>query len=85
MGVWLARRVAASAAIVLAVATITFLLLHLAPGEAFLPGADAASLQELCKLALAAVQNNAGPFAGCPQAPGPDSVPVNGNGMLKVA
>ena len=40
MGVWLARRVAASAAIVVAVVTVTFLLLHLAPGEPFLPGAE---------------------------------------------
>ena len=40
MGLWLVRRVAASAAIVGAVVTLTFLLLHLAPGQPFLPGAE---------------------------------------------
>jgi len=35
---WLVRRVAASIAIVFAVVTFTFLLLHLAPGQPFLPG-----------------------------------------------
>ncbi len=40
MAAWLVRRVAASGAIVFAVVTFTFLLLHLAPGEPFLPGAD---------------------------------------------
>jgi len=37
---WLVRRVAASLAIVFAVVTFTFLLLHLAPGEPFLPSSD---------------------------------------------
>jgi peptide/nickel transport system permease protein len=40
VGLWLVRRVAASAAIVGAVVTLTFLLLHLAPGQPFLPGAE---------------------------------------------
>ncbi|HUL03956.1 MAG TPA: ABC transporter permease [Gemmatimonadales bacterium] len=38
MTTWLVRRVAASIAIVFAVVTFTFLLLHLAPGQPFLPG-----------------------------------------------
>jgi peptide/nickel transport system permease protein len=37
---WLVRRVAASIAIVFAVVTFTFLLIHLAPGEPFLPGVE---------------------------------------------
>jgi len=37
---WLVRRGAASGAIVFAVVTFTFLLLHLAPGEPFLPSGD---------------------------------------------
>jgi peptide/nickel transport system permease protein len=37
---WLVRRVVASIAIVLAVVTLTFLLIHLAPGEPFLPGSE---------------------------------------------
>jgi peptide/nickel transport system permease protein len=37
---WLVRRVAASIAIILAVVTFTFVLLHLAPGRPFLPGAE---------------------------------------------
>lgn len=40
MTAWLARRVAASVAIVLAVVTLTFLLIHLAPGTPFLPGPE---------------------------------------------
>ncbi len=40
MTTWLVRRVAASLAIVFAVVTFTFLLLHLAPGEPFLPSSD---------------------------------------------
>lgn len=40
MGAWLARRLAASIAIVFAVVTLTFALLHLAPGTPFLPGPD---------------------------------------------
>ncbi len=37
MAAWLVRRVAASIAIVLAVVTLTFVLVHLAPGTPFLP------------------------------------------------
>jgi len=37
---WLVRRVTASIAIVFAVVTFTFLLLHLAPGQPFLPGVE---------------------------------------------
>jgi peptide/nickel transport system permease protein len=37
---WLVRRVAASMAIVFAVVTLTFLLIHLAPGQPFLPGSE---------------------------------------------
>jgi peptide/nickel transport system permease protein len=37
---WLVRRVAASIAIVFAVVTLTFLLLHLAPGQPFLPDVE---------------------------------------------
>jgi len=37
---WLARRLAAAAAIVFAVVTLTFVAIHLAPGTPFLPGAD---------------------------------------------
>jgi len=37
---WLVRRVAASIAIIFAVVTLTFLLLHLAPGTPFLPGVE---------------------------------------------
>jgi peptide/nickel transport system permease protein len=37
---WLVRRVAASVAIVFAVVTVTFLLIHLAPGQPFVPGAE---------------------------------------------
>jgi peptide/nickel transport system permease protein len=40
MTAWLMRRVAASMAIVVAVVSFTFLLLHLAPGTPFLPGAE---------------------------------------------
>src|SRR5205809_7431634 len=40
MATWLVRRVAASLAIVFAVVTFTFLLLHLAPAEPFLPSSD---------------------------------------------
>ena len=40
MATWLVRRVAASVAIVLAVVTFTFVLLHLAPGEPFIPRGD---------------------------------------------
>ena len=40
MSAWLLRRVAASLAIVFAVVTLTFFLVHLAPGEPFLPGAE---------------------------------------------
>ena len=38
MSTWLVRRVAASLAIVFAVVTLTFVLIHLAPGRPFLPG-----------------------------------------------
>jgi peptide/nickel transport system permease protein len=48
---WLARRVAASIAIVFAVVTFTFVLLHLGPGEPLVPPPgstfDAASIAEL--------------------------------------
>jgi peptide/nickel transport system permease protein len=37
---WLVRRAAAAAAIVFAVVTLTFILIHLAPGTPFLPGGD---------------------------------------------
>ena len=37
---WLLRRAAAAIAIVFAVVTLTFLLIHLAPGTPFLPGPD---------------------------------------------
>jgi peptide/nickel transport system permease protein len=37
---WLVRRVAASIAIVFAVVTFTFVLVHLAPGRPFVPGAE---------------------------------------------
>ena len=37
---WLARRLAAAAAIVFAVVTLTFVIVHLAPGSPFLPGPD---------------------------------------------
>jgi peptide/nickel transport system permease protein len=37
---WLVRRLAAAAAIVFAVVTLTFILIHLAPGTPFLPGGD---------------------------------------------
>jgi len=37
---WLVRRVAAAIAIVFAVVTFTFILIHLAPGEPFRPGGD---------------------------------------------
>jgi len=37
---WILRRCAAAVAIVLAVVTITFVLLHLAPGEPFLPPSE---------------------------------------------
>ena len=40
MSTWLLRRVAASLAIVFAVVTLTFVLVHLAPGKPFLPGAE---------------------------------------------
>lgn len=40
MTAWLVRRVAASIAIVWAVVTITFVLIHLAPGDPFLPRGD---------------------------------------------
>ncbi|HXQ29340.1 MAG TPA: ABC transporter permease [Gemmatimonadales bacterium] len=40
MALWLVRRIAASAAIVVAVVTTMFLLLHLAPGVPFLPGVE---------------------------------------------
>ena len=40
MTTWLVRRVAASIAIVFAVVTFTFLLLHLSPGQPFLPGVE---------------------------------------------
>ena len=40
MTAWLVRRVAASIAIVLAVVTFTFILIQLAPGTPFLPGAE---------------------------------------------
>ena len=40
MTAWLVRRVAASIAIILAVVTFTFLLIHLAPGTPFLPAAE---------------------------------------------
>jgi len=41
--VWLVRRVAAAAATVLAVVTLTFVLVHAAPGAPFLPGSDRAA------------------------------------------
>ena len=51
MTAWLVRRVAAAIAIVWAVVTVTFVLLHLAPGTPFLPAAetpvDPAVLQRL--------------------------------------
>src|SRR5437879_12175087 len=37
---WLLRRLAASVAIVFAVLTFTFVLIHLAPGTPFLPSSD---------------------------------------------
>jgi len=37
---WLVRRVAAAIGIVFAVVTLTFVLIHLAPGTPFLPGAE---------------------------------------------
>ena len=37
---WLLRRIAASIAIVFAVVTFTFVLVHLAPGQPFVPGAE---------------------------------------------
>lgn len=37
---WLVRRLAAALAIVFAVVTLTFFLMHLAPGEPLLPGAE---------------------------------------------
>ena len=40
MRVWLLRRVIASIAIVFAVVTFTFVLVHLAPGQPFVPGAE---------------------------------------------
>ncbi len=40
MTAWLVRRCAAAIAIVLAVVTLTFILIHLAPGTPFLPGGD---------------------------------------------
>ena len=40
MTAWLVRRVAAAIAIVWAVVTVTFVLLHLAPGTPFLPPAE---------------------------------------------
>ena len=40
MTAWLLRRLAASVAIVLAVLTFTFVLIHLAPGTPFLPSSD---------------------------------------------
>jgi peptide/nickel transport system permease protein len=40
--VWLLRRVAAAVAIVFAVVTLTFILIHLAPGTPFLPGPERA-------------------------------------------
>ena len=40
MTAWLVRRVAASIAIVFAVVTFTFALVHLAPGRPFVPGAE---------------------------------------------
>src|SRR5882672_4332808 len=40
MTAWLVRRVAASMAIVFAVVTFTFVLVHLAPGQPFLPGGE---------------------------------------------
>lgn len=51
MTAWLVRRVAASIAIMVAVATLTFALIHAAPGTPFLPGserpADAATVAAL--------------------------------------
>ena len=40
MTVWLVRRVAAAAATVFAVVTLTFFLVHAAPGTPFLPGSE---------------------------------------------
>jgi peptide/nickel transport system permease protein len=40
MTAWLVRRAAASIAIVFAVVTFTFALVHLAPGQPFVPGAE---------------------------------------------
>ena len=40
MTAWLVRRVAASMAIVFAVVTFTFVLVHLAPGQPFVPGPE---------------------------------------------
>lgn len=40
MTAWLVRRLAASIAIVFAVATLVFVLIHAAPGEPFLPGSE---------------------------------------------
>lgn len=40
MGGWLARRLAAAVLLVVAIATLTFILMHLAPGNPFLPGPD---------------------------------------------
>ena len=40
MTAWLVRRIAASMAIVFAVVTLTFILIHLAPGQPFVPGAE---------------------------------------------
>lgn len=40
MTVWLVRRVAAAAATVFAVVTLTFFLAHAAPGDPFLPGSE---------------------------------------------
>ncbi len=40
MTAWLVRRVAAAIAIVFAVVTLTFVLIHLAPGTPFLPSAE---------------------------------------------
>lgn len=40
MTAWLVRRIAASIAIVFAVVTLTFVLIHLAPGDPFVPRGD---------------------------------------------
>ncbi|MGH7605925.1 MAG: ABC transporter permease [Gemmatimonadales bacterium] len=53
MTAWLVQRVAASIAIVFAVVTITFVLVHLAPGDPFIPRGD----QDLDPATIAALRH----------------------------